>query len=334
MANRNQDESNRADQVRARRQQRRSEKPSTPFGNSATRKPKSQTVPVTRRANKPVPVVTRKKHTTYVPLKKKGAELQMPALPRIQFGWRLISGAIFLLSLVAVISFSTVSTFQVTTIKLNGAQRLSQEVVLTQLDLVGKNIIQVIPGDVLSRVEEAFPSVKNASVTVSLPAVVTVRVEERDPVILWLEENTSHWIDAEGVMFPVFGEAEVLQTVTATGNPPPAPEVFTPEVDGETGEISHLLDFQFPRTTPTFVQAILSLSGIVPEASMLQYDQQFGLGWQDPNGWMVYFGRDTNNLEMKLAGYQTIMAELEGQGVNPALISLEFLHAPFYRLEQ
>lgn len=334
MANRNQDETNRADQVRARRQQGRKETPTTPFGSSATRKPKSQTVPVTRRTTTPVPVVTRKKQTTYVPLKKKGAELQVPALPRIHLGWRLISGAVFLLSLAVVISFTSVSTFQVNSIRLTGAERLNPDVVFSQIDLAGKTILQVVPEDVKTTLEEAFPGVKNASVMVGFPAVVTIRVEEREPVILWMEESSSYWIDAEGIMFPVFGEAEVLQIVSAAGSPPPAPEVFTPDLDDETGTISHLLDTRWPSTTPAFVEAVLSLREIVPEESVLQYNPQFGLGWQDPNGWLVYFGQDTSYLEMKLAGYQHILAELQDQNVNPALISLEFLHAPFIRLEQ
>jgi len=49
---------------------------------------------------------------------------------------------------------------------------------------------------------------------------------------------------------------------------------------------------------------------------------------------LVYFGRDINNIDIKLAEYQTIIGVLESQNITPTLISLEFLHAPFYRLEQ
>ena len=334
MANRHKDETSRADEVRARRQQNRKKTPQVPFGTSATRKPKSHNVPVTRRGTKPVPVVTRKKHTTYVPLKKKGAELQIPAMPNIQLGWRLISGAVFLLSFAVLISFTTLSTFKISTVNLKGAQRLSPEMLLSRVDLVGTSIIKVVPSEVQTSVEEGFPVIKSARVSISLPAGVTIQVEERDPLILWEQENTSYWIDAEGVMFPIFGEAEIAQTVIATSNPPEAPEVFTPEVDDETGEISHLLEFREPRTTPEFVEAVLSLKEVIPEDTALQYDPQFGLGWQDPNGWLVYFGQDTNNLEVKLAEYQTIMAALEKENIIPTMISLEFLHAPYYRLEQ
>lgn len=334
MANRQFDEKSRAEKVRARRQQSRNEAPKVPLGGSATRKQKDQRVPITRRPTSHVPVVTRKKHTTYVPLKKKGAELQIPALPQVDLGWRLISGAIFLLSLAVVISFTSLSTFQIHTINLTGAQRLTVEALLSQVDLMGTSVIRVDPEQIKTSIVDNFPSLSDVSVSVSFPASVTIRVDEREPLILWQQDNATNWIDAEGIMFPVNGEVEVAQTVIATGDPPSAPEVFTPEVDDETGEISHLIVQSFPDTTADFVEAVLSLTNYIPEGTPLQFDPQFGLGWHDPSGWLVYFGQDTNNIEMKLAEYQTIVEILEKQNVSPALISLEFLHAPYYRLEQ
>lgn len=334
MANRQPDETSRAEKVRARRQQSRTTTPKASVGNSATRKPKAHNVPVTRRPSTSAPVVTRKKHTTYVPLNKKGAELQIPAFPQVQFGWRFISGAIFMLSFAVVISFTSLSTFQIRTINLRGAQRLTAEAVLSQVDLVGSSIIRVDPENIKTRITEAFPGLKDVSITVSLPAGISIRVVERQPQILWQQESSNYWIDTEGIMFPVFGEAEVAHSVNASGDPPSPPEVFIPELDDETGLISHRLEASFPRTTPNFVEAVFSLSGYIPEETALEYDPQFGLGWRDPSGWLVYFGHDTNHIETKLTEYQMILASLEQQNIIPALISLEFLHAPFYRLEQ
>jgi cell division protein FtsQ len=334
MAKRQQDEMSRAEKIRARKQQSRNQAPKVPMGSSATRKSTEQRAPVTRRPTAPTPVVTRKKHTAYVPLKKKGAELQVPALPNVQLGWRLVSGAVFLLSLAVVISFASLSAFQISSIGLRGAHRLSAEAVLSQIDLVGSSIITVEPDMIETMVQDRFPSLSSVRVSVSLPASLTLQVVEREPLILWQQDTSAHWIDAEGVMFPVFGEAEVAQTVAANGDPPPAPEIFTPEVDDETGEISHLLEPGLPNTTPEFVQAVLSLSTYVPEGTTLQFDPRFGLGWRDPNGWLVYFGRDTNNIDVKLTEYQTIIGAMTKQNITPALISLEFLHAPYYRLEQ
>jgi len=81
------------------------------------------------------------------------------------------------------------------------------------------------------------------------------------------------------------------------------------------------------------VKGILTLNTYLPEGSNLQYDPEFGLGWQDPAGWRVYFGKDISNIEIKLAEYQAILAALKEKNLSPSMISVEFLYAPFYRLE-
>jgi hypothetical protein len=78
---------------------------------------------------------------------------------------------------------------------------------------------------------------------------------------------------------------------------------------------------------------MLALSEYLPEDTYLQYDPQFGLGWQDPRGWLVYFGSNTSEIDIKLAEYETIISTLQAENRQPALISLEFLHSPFYRME-
>jgi len=334
MANRQQGEKSRAEQVRARRQQNSKNKPKAPFGSNVTRKPKPQNVMVPRRTTKTVPVAVRKRNTTTIPIKKKGVELQIPALPRLQLGWRYISGAVFLLSLLIIISFSSLSTFQISTIHLKGAERLTPEIVLSKLDLAGTPIIKIEPETIQKRVEASFPDIKNPRVSISLPAKITIQLEEREPLILWEQEGSLKWIDAEGVVFPALGEADIVQKVLAAGNPPAAPRVVDLEMDIETGVISHQLEEVTPQTTPKFVEAILSLTPVVPEGSELLFDPQFGLGWRDPMGWLVYFGQDTTNIATKLSEYQTILAVLDQQDIIPALISLEFIHAPYYRLEQ
>lgn len=339
---------NRADKLRTLRKNRSQAPAQAPIKSSATRKQTKYRVPVTRRATPSMPVISHKRNKVHVPLKSKGAELHLPAFPRLQIGWRLISGAIFLLSLAVVISFSSLSAFEVSAIDLHGALRLDSKSIFSQLDLAGKSIIEVKPKEVVSDIAELFPSLSRVRVSASLPANVTVRVDERQPIILWQQPNASLWMDAEGVLFPIRGEAEVALTVMANGAPPsvPAPNQESEDIEETQEENSSEFSAEaellaqsllgnpsYPRTTPEFVLGILTLGQYVPEGSYLQYDPQFGLGWQDPQGWLVYFGRDISNIDIKLAEYQNILAALNAKGISPSLISVEFLHAPFYRVE-
>ncbi len=340
MASRKSDENSRADKIRARRQQSRKDTQVNPFGNSASRKPSTRRVPVTRHSSSVTPIVSREKRKTNVPLKSKGSEWQLPAFPRLHFGWRLISAAIFLLSLFVVISFSSLSTFKVSAIALEGAQRLSEDAILSDIDLIGSSIITLQPEEIRAQIEDNFPGLSNVDVSVGLPAVVSIQVTERHPLILWQWDDKSYWIDPEGVLFPPQGEAEVTLTVVAKGDPPAAKTLEKIETNDETeeeGQDSEDNSTQNPvsieRTTPEFVQGIIALNEIIPEDSFLQYDPEFGLGWMDPRGWQVYFGRDTADIDLKLVEYETIIAMLIEQNLTPSVISLEFINAPFYRLE-
>jgi len=341
MAKRQSEERSRADKIRARRQQSRKKTRVSPFGNSASRKQTKHRVPVTQRRRATTPVVNRKGRKVNIPLKSKGAELQLPAFPRLRSGWRLISGAIFLLSLFVIISFSGFSTFKVNAITLEGTQRLSQDAILSSMDMdvIGKSIVLVKPEEIRIRIEENFPGLNRVDVAVELPASVTIQVVERHPLILWQLEDQSYWIDAEGVIFPPKGEAETAITVFANGDPPAAQAVEDQKTNSETEETENMEvspndnPTAIVRTTPGFVQGILALREYAPQSSFLQYDPEFGLGWQDPHGWQVYFGKDTTDIDLKLAEYETIVATLNEKKLIPSVISLEFLDAPFYRLE-
>jgi cell division protein FtsQ len=336
MAKRPSEKKSRAEQVRARRQQSQKKVQQAPsIGSSATRKQPTHRVPVTRRTpSSTVPVINRQRHNKVnVPLKSKGAEVQLPAFPKLKLGWRLISGAIFLLSLAVVITFSSLGTFSVNAITLEGAERLTSDIIMSQIGVSGTSIVKIAPKEIEARIAEIFPSVETVKVTAGLPASLTVKITERQPLILWQQEGNSLWIDDEGVMFVPRGEAEVPLAIIATGNPPaglePAPETDDEDESADTPAIPTVQT----RTTPEFVQAALALQAYLPEGSSLQYSPDYGLGWQDPNGWLVYFGNDLANIDLKLVEYQTIIAELQAKNLTPALISLEFLYAPFIRLE-
>ncbi len=335
MAKRQSTGKSRAQDLRSRKQHSQSKGKKTPSVVNAARKKSAMSVPVTRRRAYTTPVIDRKRNAVRVPLKTKGAELQLPAFPQLKLGWRLISGAIFIISFVIVICFSSLSAFEVSAINLKGAQRLTTDAIISQVRLIGLPIIEVEPNRLEDQLMEKFPSLTSVSISTGLPASVTIKIAERKPVILWQQDSSSLWIDEEGIIFPVRGEEDVVLSVVAFSDPPAA-HILEEDSQDEESEVSPapiIEELTWTRTTHEFVQGVLALSSYVPDSSYLQYDPQFGLGWQDANGWLVYFGKDIENIDLKLTEYQTIIAELQKENIIPALISLEFLHAPFYRLE-
>ncbi len=272
-----------------------------------------------------------------MPLNTKGAEVGLPSLPNISLGWRILSAPLFLFCLVGLISMMSADLFTVTTIKLTGAQRLNADDILSQLNLSGQSIVSLVPSEIETQLVEGYPSLSEVSVSVSLPAALTIRVQERQPVLVWQQGAVTLWIDSEGILFPPRGEAEIPLTVLAAGDPPGAddnPEEAAESPSAEAGaEPARTPTQTWPRTTPEFVEGVLALSQYVPSGTYLLYDPQFGLGWEDPQGWMVYFGRDISDMHMKLVEYTHIVDALGAEGLTPGLISLEFYHAPYYRME-
>jgi cell division protein FtsQ len=219
---------------------------------------------------------------------------------------------------------------------------MSEDTILSHINLIGTSIISIQPEEIKSLITEIFPGLSSVDVSVGLPASVSIQVTERQPLILWQHENFASWIDAEGVLFTPLGEADVLLTVIANGDPPAAPgtasQESVEEIESEEVEDSLTsLDQDPPALTKTsteFIQGVLALKDYIPEGCYLQYDPEFGLGWQDPHGWLVYFGKNIKDMDLKLIEYQTILENLNKQSLTPSLISLEFTNAPFYRLEQ
>jgi hypothetical protein len=290
MANRPMDEKSRAEKIRARRQQSQKKPQAPSFGSHASRKTPTHQVPVTRRTSSTVPVIKRKRNKVNVPLKTKGAELQLPAFPNIKLGSRLISGAVFILSLAVVITFSSLDTFKVSAINLEGAERISAEALMSQIGISGTSIVKIDPDVVEERITENFPGISEVKVSAGLPASLTVKVSERQPLIAWQQAAGTLWIDAEGVMFVPRGEVEIPLTVVAAGDPPAAASL-TPDTAEEIAAAGEETQAEtasvMPHTTPEFVDGVLSLVNYVPEGSTLSYDPQFGLGWRDPQGWLV-----------------------------------------------
>ena len=87
-----------------------------------------------------------------------------------------------------------------------------------------------------------------------------------------------------------------------------------------------------PFTSEDLVSTILSMRRYLPDNSILLYNTDHGLGWNDPGGWRVFFGSRLKDMDQKLLVYQSVVDKLNKDGVTPTLISVEYLHAPYYRV--
>jgi hypothetical protein len=91
-----------------------------------------------------------------------------------------------------------------------------------------------------------------------------------------------------------------------------------------------------PRLDPQWVSAILAVGAQAPRRARLIYDGERGLGWEDRQGRQVFFGTsgvDPETLDLKLKIYLALLQRLAKQEIRPVLVSVEYVHAPYYRVE-
>jgi hypothetical protein len=273
--------------------------------------------------------------TTYRPAKSKrarrrydvslsvpGAEMRLPSLPQVNVGWRLASGVMVALLAFALYQLWNLPRFRVVQAQVNGLQRLTSSDVNAILGLEDTPIFTVDSSQLQKDLEDAFPEFSSVSVSASLPNKVVVTVQERVPILTWRQDGRTTLVDANGISFPMRSANDAL--------PSPQVEAFdAPPVqieDAVSGEQGHFLSAEM-------VSAIMSMSAQAPADTPLVYDSQHGLGWKDPQGWEVYFG-DVKDMGTKLTIYQTLIKRLQEEGITPALVSVEYVHSPYYRVEK
>jgi cell division protein FtsQ len=273
-----------------------------------------------------------------VPLKVTGAEVRLPSLPFLHLGWRLVSLLMVLMMAASLVLVWKAPVFQVGSIEAKGLQRLTVSDLNAVMGTFGRSIFTLNPNLLNLSLQQAFPELSKVSVRVNLPASVKVVVTEREPVISWTQDGVETWVDAQGISFPPRGEPQtVLVKVEGHGTPPGPTAEASPDVQQTLpGEVTSPLtpNKTSLMLTTDLVSSILALGAKMPPDTTLVYDSEHGLGWNDPNGWEVFFGDEDQDMEMKLIVYQALVERLQSEGIQPVMISVEYVHAPYYRVQR
>jgi cell division protein FtsQ len=243
------------------------------------------------------------------------------SLPRLQFGPRWFSFLIVLFCLVDLYLMLNMDPFIVRRATILGNERLSLQEIENVLGANNLAATVLNPAQIEYNILASFPEVATAQAQVNLPAELQITIKERTPVASWTQDNQTVWIDSQGFAFAPRGEAPNLITISATGAPP---QPSSP--DSAPGIGAHAF------MTTQLMSAITTLAPSLPDGASLVFDPQYGLGWIEPGGCKVYFGNTYLDTPLKLQVVQAILKHLAEQELKPALISVAYPNAPFYRL--
>ena len=279
----------------------------------------------------------------FIPLNDALNTSQPAVKKRLKPGWRVLS-----LLLVSLFSYALLTAWQspeykVSAVSVSGLQRLNEEEILGVVNVNGMHIFAVEPEIIQEDITAAFPELRDIRVKISLPAQIETQVIERLPMIAWQSDESLIWIDTEGYLIPARGEAGNLLTIRANALPgyhlissieETGSTKFVRDKSSFKPNLSALAFFALPKQIDgTLLTAILQLNAWMPEERTLLFQKVHGLGWSDVRGWDVYVGQKLEKINDKMVMYETIVRQLEKEGISPTMVSVEFLHAPYYRTD-
>lgn len=252
-----------------------------------------------------------------------GVGLPSISLPKLSAGPRWISFLLLVACLGLIYGMYNSDAYLVRKVTIVGNQRIQADELEMAAAIWNQPSFTINPAQVEYNLLASYPELIRVQVDVNAPSGIVIRVLERLPALVWQQGEQLTWVDSQGYAFPPRGSGEELVVVKASGLPPvPA------DVDVATQTFGAR-----PFMTPELARAIATLAPTIPEGATLVYDPKYGLGWQDPLGWQVYFGQSSTDMNTKLNIYLSMVDYLLKRDIKPALISVEYPSAPFYRLE-
>jgi hypothetical protein len=243
-----------------------------------------------------------------------GAEVRLPALPVLRLGPRLLSATLVGLGAWLLVLLFTAPTFRVAEALVSGNRILSDGQLRSIAQVDGQSVFLVDPETVVERLL-AYPEVAAAESQVRWPNRVQVTVVERQPMARWVDGDRTWWISPEGIAYAPHGEW---------------PGVV--EIVSREPVLAVSVDPLAPVISIDVLEAAAVLNALLPQAAPLRYDPVHGLGFDDQAGWTAYFGM-AGDMVVKVRMYQALAAYLVAHNVQPALVSVEDVAAPYYRME-
>jgi len=268
---------------------------------------------------------------------KVGTELIVPGLPILKIGWRLLSGILLVFLSLYLVAFIKMPNFVVQNIETSGLSAYEINDFENILQVNGKFVYEIDPQVLEAKLTETYPEIMGLNVIINFPSQVLITGIQRTPVVEWKNGDTSLWIDKDRNIFPSRGKADTVIMVNSSNDPPLSFEdsflmdLNSDKKNDEEKDIEQSLTNK--RVDKLLFDAVVRIGTQMPENFVISYDSRTGIGWNDPRGWYVSFGNDLENLDEKLMVYETVLKEFIAKNIQPSFISVENLHAPYYRME-
>ena len=229
--------------------------------------------------------------------------------------WRIISGVLLALFGLTLLIFFTSDVFYVRAIQVRGNDFITREEVFAYSELADYHLFWLDPAEIRRNLLRAA-AVADVSVEVGWPPnLVTLLIQERQPVAVWSDGGQETWIDIQGRAMPASAEMPGLLHVNLVR-------------DGAGRALPTANDFD-----KDMILGALRLREILPEGGHLDFHPVHGLGWTNDLGWQVWMGADSAAvMNEKIKIYKVLVENLSSRAIDVAELNIANPDAPFYRL--
>jgi len=241
--------------------------------------------------------------------------LVLPAIRWRSIALRLLACVIFVALIGLGVYASTDVRFFVYEAQIVGAQHLEADRIYQAAAVHEKNIFWVDPQAVAQRIVQ-LDGIKVVRVRCELPAVVTIKVEEREPVVMWraTTQQEDLWLDGDGVVLPYHGDVD-------------SPDmVFVVDYSERHLQVGDRIE------PDGVVQSALQLAAAVPGARVFVYQPGLGLSFTqglDRAEWPVHVGT-SEDLPRKIQVLQALTDYLQSNDVHPRYVDVRWADHPVY----
>lgn len=198
-----------------------------------------------------------------------------------------------------------------------GTQHLDAQAVYQAAGVDKQSIFWIDPLQVAQNVA-SLQGIKAVHVSCALPSSVVIRVEERQPIILWRSNGQQRdwWLDAEGMVLPYHGDPSAPDTVFV--------------VDNSSRQLTPGARIDPPGLAASVIQMATSLSGV----RVFFYDADRGLYFAqktESGEWPVYVG-DSVDLASKIQVSELLNRHFQDEGLRPTYVDVRWADRAVYGL--
>lgn len=225
----------------------------------------------------------------------------------------LISAALFALALGL---YLRLPDFRVTSVQIYGHENVNPEELIYYTGMKNQAIGTVDPEVIERNIFRRYPENRAISVHAALPNRLDVYFEQRVAAVEWNFGGSRFWIDEEGFVFN--------ENLSAS----PEIIVYANSFPGAMNRNDRTVPKKFRKE---IVDSARRIFAVKPAESRLNFTYDNGYGWDSGKGYMLWIGVNDSGLNEKMAMANGLDRYFKANEIEPEMLSLEFINAPYYR---